>query len=323
LIDEVKPEKVPCRSALAARRALACAGLLLLATAHAREGSPVLVADGIHALSLPVRVVNEERIAPARAVVVVGPRGAIVVDSGLSYQDGERVLAAAAQLTPLPVRLAILTHPSQEAIFGAQAYRERGIPVAMHRDAARLVAARCAECLERLTRALGRDAMARTRVVVPDRFLADGDTILESGRRLRVMAPPHASAPGAIALLDARTSTLIAGSLAAVDSVPDLRDADAQRWPRALEPLAKTRCVHLVPAYGRIGSCRDLDAIARYLADLEAHVGTLLARGVTLAELDARSDLPRYEKWDRYATLHRANASRTYLRLERAELEAR
>ena len=165
--------------------------------------------------------------------------------------------------------------------------------------------------------------MAGTRVVKPDRFVADGDVIREHGGSLRVIAPPHSSAPGAIAVYDAKTSTLIAGSIAAVRSVPDVRDAQVRSWPAALRRLEATRCRHLVPAYGAIGSCRDIEAFAVYLRDLDAHVGALLAKGVTLGELDSKSELPAYASWDRYAMLHRANASRTYLRLESAELEAR
>ena len=165
--------------------------------------------------------------------------------------------------------------------------------------------------------------MKGTRVIEPDRFVADGDVIREHGGALRVVAPPHSSAPGAIALFDAGASTLMAGAIAGVRGVPDLRDADVKSWPAALGSLEATRCRHLIPAYGAIGSCRDIQAFARYLSDLDAHVAALLSRGVTLGELDAQADMPAYAAWDRYGLLHRANASRIYLRLESAGLEVR
>ena len=257
-------------------------------------------------------------IADANSAFVVGPRGVVVVDTGISRREGDAIIAAVRAITDRPIALAILTHPSQEAIFGASAFQARGIPVLAHRDAAALIAARCAVCLARLTAARGEAAMAGTRVPEPD-VLVDGDAILEViGRPLRLIAPPHASAPGALAVLDVESSTLFAGSLAAVRVVPELRDADAARWPRALEALAATRCRHLVAIHGPPGSCEDIAAFAGYLADLEAHVSTLLRGGVSLAELDAASELPRYAGWEGYEALHRANAQRTYLRLERA-----
>jgi hypothetical protein len=164
--------------------------------------------------------------------------------------------------------------------------------------------------------------MAGTRVPVPD-VLVDGDATLEiAGRTLRLLAPPHASAPGALALLDVETATLFSGSLATVRAVPDLRDANVPAWPRALETLAATRCRHLVPSHGPLGSCADIAGFAGYLADLDAHTAALLRGGVSLAELDGASALPRYADWEGYEALHRANAARTYLRLERALFDA-
>ena len=138
------------------------------------------------------------------------------------------------------------------------------------------------------------------------------------GRRLHILAPAWSSAPGALAVLDERTSTLIAGSLVSIHSVPDTRDADARGWRDALAMLAATRCRRLVSTFGAVGRCSDIDAFARYFDDLGTRVAALLREGVGLAELGERSDLPQYAGWDRYEALHRANASRAYLRMERA-----
>jgi hypothetical protein len=37
-----------------------------------------------------------------------------------------------------------------------------------------------------------------------------------------------------------------------------------------------------------------------------------------VAELNGRSDLPRFTEWDGYAERHLQNANRAYLRMERA-----
>ena len=278
------------------------------------------VADGVYAFAFPERAAADERLLPARAAFVVGPRGVVVVDSGIAARDGEALLEAIARTTRQPVRLAILTHPSQEAIFGAAALQARGIPVAMHRDAAALVAGRCEACLRNLRRALGEQAMAGTRLVVPDREIGDGTRIDDAGRELRVIAPPAASAPGAIALLDVRTGTLFAGSLVTPCRVPDLRDADARAWPAALARLQATRCRHLVPSYGTVSRCDAIPVFARYLADLEARVAGLLSQDVELAQVGERAALVSYSGWPGYAEHHAANAARTYLRLEREAL---
>ena len=93
----------------------------------------------------------------ANVAFVVGPGGVIVVDTGISYREGETIIAAVKSVSNLPIRLAILTHPSQEAIFGAAAFQARGIPVLAHRRSAELIAARCETCLIHLRSALGEE----------------------------------------------------------------------------------------------------------------------------------------------------------------------
>jgi hypothetical protein len=136
-----------------------------------------------------------------------------------------------------------------------------------------------------------------------------------------MIAPQWSSAPGAIAVFDEWTSTLIAGGLVAINRIPDMRDANAKAWRDALVQLESTRCRHLIPGYGPVGNCADIAAFAHYLAALESRVEVLMKDGVSLAELRDRCDLPEFARWDRYEMQHPQNANYTYLRLERAQLE--
>ena len=256
----------------------------------------------------------------ANIAFVVGPRGVVVVDSGVSLRQGETIIAAVRQVTRRPIRLVVMTHASREVVFGAAAFQARGIPVWMHADAAALMASRCDTCLTGLAETLGAQAMAGSRVVVPDHVVA-GTLLLDViGRPLMLIAPAHGSAAGAIAAFDVATRTLIAGSLVSVERVPDMRDASGP-WRGALAMLASTRCLHLIPAYGRVGSCADIDAMDHYFAALEQRVRELLAAGVGLAELPVRCDLPEFSGWGGYAALHVRNANREYLRMERAAFD--
>ena len=60
---------------------------------------------------------------------VVGSEGVVVIDTGISYRHGRRILDAIARVTGKPVQLAINTHATQEFIFGNAAFAERGIPI--------------------------------------------------------------------------------------------------------------------------------------------------------------------------------------------------
>jgi glyoxylase-like metal-dependent hydrolase (beta-lactamase superfamily II) len=288
---------------------------------HATQPRIVAVAAGVYALlgsGGDITAGNSGRTA--NVAFVVGPRGVIVVDSGVSYREGVDIIAAVRRVSNAPIRLLILTHPAQEVIFGAAAFQDRGIPVLAHRSSANLIADRCATCLRHLQSLLG-DEMAATSVVVPDRLLDGSETLELIGRRLRLIAPPWSSAPGAIAVFDEKTSTLIAGNLVSINRVPDIRDADPKAWKDTLGHLAAMRCRHLIPAYGPIGSCVDIGGFADYFARLESRVDALMKEGVSLGELRDRCDLPEFARWDQYDNLHAPNSNRTYIRLESSQFK--
>jgi glyoxylase-like metal-dependent hydrolase (beta-lactamase superfamily II) len=296
-----------------------------LCAAHGLSAVPPVpfeVASGVFALpgsGGEITLENGGRIA--NVAFIVGPDGVIVIDTGISYRQGEEIIAAVKNVSDRPIRLAILTHPSQEAIFGAAAFQARGIPVLAHRRSAELIAARCETCLRNLRSLLGEDAMAATRVVKPERLIEGDETLALIGRPLRLIAPQWSSAPGAIAVFDEQTSTLIAGNLVSVNRIPNLRDADAKAWRDTLVQLASLRCRHLVPSYGPIGDCADIAAFARYFAALETRVEALVQEGVSLAGLRDRCALPEFAHWDQYHVLHPQNATYVFLRLERAQFE--
>ncbi len=243
------------------------------------------------------------------------------MNTGASYREGEEIIEAVKSISDRPILLAILTHPGQEAIFGAAAFQARGIPVLAHRNSANLIAARCDTCLRNLRSTLGENRLAGTRVIEPDQLITGEVTLELIGRPLRLIAPPWSSAPGAIAVFDETTSTLIAGSLVSINRVPDTRDADPKAWREALVDIETTRCRHLVPGYGPVGTCGDVAAFGEYFAELESRVDALMKEGVSLAELRNRCDLPQFARWDQYETLHPQNANRTYLRLERSQFK--
>jgi glyoxylase-like metal-dependent hydrolase (beta-lactamase superfamily II) len=298
------------------------AALCAAQSVRAAQPTAVMVAPGVYALlGSGGEIAPENGGRTANAAFVVGPGGVIVVDTGISYREGEEIIAAVERISNRPIRLAILTHPSQEAIFGAAAFQARGVPVLAHRRSAELIAARCETCLRNLRSTLGEEAMAATRVVKPDRLI-DGDETLELiGRPLRLIAPQWSSAPGALAVFDERTSTLIAGNLVTIKRIPDMRDANPKAWRDALVQLESMRCRHLVPGYGPVGSCADIAALAHYFTALESRVDALMKDGVSLAELRARCDLPEFARWDQYETLHPQNANHAYLRLEQAQFK--
>jgi glyoxylase-like metal-dependent hydrolase (beta-lactamase superfamily II) len=279
---------------------------------------PIELADGIFMFrgsSGEVDRVNLGRTG--NAGFIVGDNGVIAVDTGTSYRHGAELLAAIARVTDKPVRLVLITHTRQDFLFGASAYRERGIPIHMHRRASGLMTSRCENCLRALKRQLGDAEMQGTTMFRPDHEFEAGHRIDLAGRPVRILHFGHSSGPGDIAVFDEKTQTLFAGGLLDNERIPDVQDSDLAGWKAALRQLRGLDVQRIVPGHGPVATPALIDTVERYLNGLEARMQELLAAGTALSEIPDASVLPDFQAWDQYETIHRRNASIVFLRLER------
>jgi glyoxylase-like metal-dependent hydrolase (beta-lactamase superfamily II) len=261
---------------------------------------------------------NQGRVG--NAGFVVGRIGVLAIDTGTSYRHGRALLDAIRSVTDKPVRLAIITHTRQEFLFGAAAFRELGIPIAMQQAAADLMASRCDTCLKTLRATLGEDAMRGTTLFEPDIRFTDplgvnAATLI--GRPIQVLYFGHSSGPGDIAVFDPRTGALFAGGLLDAQRIPDVLDSDLPAWQEALRKLQALPLNVIVPGHGPPGTKHLITQVERYLDRLTTRVRALLAAGTPLSEVPDATALPDFEAWDQYDTVHRRNAALVYLRYER------
>lgn len=294
----------------------------------AAPGEPQAIAPGVYLLRGQAGEIGPDNLGrTANTGFIVGPEGVLAIDSGVSRRQGEALLAAIRRTTPLPVRLLLLTHVRQEFLFGAAAFQDAGIPVALHPAAAALMASRCENCLKTLLRVLGPHEMLGTRVVKPDRTLPPDLRGFDAGigRAVRLLAwgaGGHSSGPGDLAVLDETTGTLFAGGLVDADTIPDVQDADFTGWRQGLaglQALAQAGSVRrIVPGHGPVGGNAQVAAIARYLDQLEQRTAQLLDAGTALSDVADATSLDEFAAWDQYDTIHRRNASIVFLRHERA-----
>jgi len=261
---------------------------------------------------------NQGRVG--NAGFVVGRIGVLAIDTGTSYRHGRALLEAIRSVTDKPVRLAIITHTRQEFLFGAAAFREMGIPIAMQQAAADLMASRCDTCLKTLRATLGEDAMRGTTLFEPDIRFTDplgvnAATLI--GRPIQVLYFGHSSGPGDIAVFDPRTGALFAGGLLDAQRIPDVFDSDLPTWQEALRTLQALPLNVIVPGHGPAGTKHLITQVERYLDRLTTRVRALLTAGTALSEVPDATALSDFEAWDQYDTVHRRNAALVYLRYER------
>ena len=302
---------------------LSCAAAAAQA-ADARVLAPIELAAGVYMLpGLPGEpdAINLGRTG--NAGFIVGRTGVLAIDTGTSYLHGRALLAAIRGVTDRPVRMAIVTHTRQEFLFGAAAYREQGIPIAMQHEAAALMASRCENCLKELRGTLGEEAMRGTEMFKPDLDFVDPLGVNAAqliGRSLQVLYFGHSSGPGDIAVFDPRSGTLFAGGLLDAQRIPDVIDSNLAGWREALRSLRAMPLDTIVPGHGPAASMRLVTQVERYLELLEQRERELLKAGTPLSAVPDASDLPEFSKWDQYDTIHRRNAAIIYLRCEREQL---
>ncbi len=306
-------------------RALLTKALALLMIGCATVGSnaprAVALAEGVYLLPGSGGAADEHNLGRiGNAGFIVGDSGVIAIDTGTSHAHGNALLAAIRAVTDKPIKLALLTHTRPEFLFGGMAFREAGIPLHTHKSMARLMAARCETCLKTLRQTVGEAPMRGTAMYKPDQEFDASHELTLIGRAVRVLYFGHSSGPGDIAVLDAASGILFAGGLVDVQRVPDTQDSDLGGWRRALAALRELPVKTVVPGHGPPAPASAIGAVQTYLAQLEARARELLAAGASLSSVPDASELPAYESWDQYETIHRRNASIVFLRVERESM---
>ena len=273
-------------------RALAslAAPVFFAASAFAADGyrlEPEEIAPGVYVLWGA-----QEEVSPqnggniANTGFIVGDSGVLAVDTGPTRRYAERMLAAIEAATGgKPVRYAVVTHHHFDHSFGIPAFRDAGIPVVMHRDAAAWLAREGAQIRDNIAALTGEAWMEGTDLRPAD-ALVDADMEIDLGGRIvdiAVFGGGHTA--GDIVVLDRATGALFAGDLVFHERVPSLPHGDAETWRVQLAEIAGWDWRRLVPGHGPPVTDRaPLDLLASYLGFVQSHVACAWRRGDSRAE---------------------------------------
>jgi glyoxylase-like metal-dependent hydrolase (beta-lactamase superfamily II) len=308
------------RAALAALCGLALATPAFSAAPPSSLPSPRQLARDVYVFPGKVAAPGPDNLGRVANVgVIVGPEGVIVVGTGTSDAEGERLLAAIGRLSKRPVVLAINTHAAPEHVLGNSAFTRRGIAILAHRATDEYMAANCERCLHDLQILVGERAMARSHLERPRQLIDGAISIKAGGRHLEILHYGPTQQAGSIAVFDATSGVLFAGGLASFDIVPDAHDADLANWIKALEQMRRLPLKRVVPGRGPAGEPDRLAEVEDYLAALAQETRHAYDDGLGLTAATANVDIPRYRSWTLYAQTHRRNVHFQYLRMEAQE----
>jgi glyoxylase-like metal-dependent hydrolase (beta-lactamase superfamily II) len=294
--------------------------LLAAGQAAALEVRFEKVSDGVYAFvgDMGPRSVANEGLN-ANIGLVLTPQGAVLIDSGATFESARQIEEAVRRVSPQPVRWVINTGGQDHRWLGNGYFKDRGAEILAHAQAQADMRSRGNDQVEILRALLGPRA-AGTVPTLASRWLTQPDERLELGGV--VFEFKHrggAHTPGDMLVWLPRQQVMFSGDVVYVDRMLGvLPVSQTQKWLATFAEIEKLAPAHIVPGHGRVTNLATAQADTRdYLRALRSHMKKAVDDNVDLSSAIRSFDVQRYLRLINAAELNPGNASRTYLEIER------
>ena len=256
----------------------------------------------------------------ANLSVVIGPAGIAVIDPGGSRVEGEALLAAIRQRSPLPVTIAVVTHVHPDHSLGAEVFREAGARLLAHDRFADALAARLDTYDANYRDTIGPVAFHGARFAFPDQSIRVTTEVDFGGDRLRLMPERTAHTDNDLAVWHEASGTLFSGDLVFRGLTPVL-DGSITGWLDWLNTDPAQPPVTLVSGHGPVagGWIEGSEATRGYLEALASAVRRALADDLSMSEAVPQifeALRPQGPDWDAFDETTRRNAAAAFKELE-------
>jgi glyoxylase-like metal-dependent hydrolase (beta-lactamase superfamily II) len=249
---------------------------------------PTEVASGVY-------VIGDRRVPLVPNIgIVLGREAALVVDTGMGPENGQKVLEAARKLAGGRRLILTLTHFHPEHGFGAQAFK--GAAHILYNAAQRDELAAKGEAYLGMFRSFGPGvaaALEGTELVMPDETYEGACRTVDLGGRsveLSTFGMAHTRGDQVVSVPDAEV--VFVGDLAEERIFPifpwfppDDADIDAANWAKVLAMLEAGGAAVVVPGHGSVGGPEILAAVRGYIEDLGPRVAARLKAGARVDDV--------------------------------------
>lgn len=302
------------------RGLLALALLLAAGTAQAMEVRFQRVADGVyaHVGDKGARSAENEGLN-ANIGLVVTPAGAVLIDSGATFQSARQIHAAVQAVTSQPVKWVFNTGGQDHRWLGNGYFAGQGAEVIAHASGKADMLNRGHDQLQGLMSALGAKAEG-TVPTLPTRLLAGQDERLELGGV--VFEFKHrggAHTPGDTLVWLPQKNVLFSGDVVYVDRLLGvLPVSNTRHWLETFAVIEQINPQVLVPGHGSVTTVATAKADTQaYLTSLRAHMKKAVDDGTDVSAAVKSFNAAPFMRLLNAAELLPGNASRTYLEIER------
>ncbi|MBX3611540.1 MAG: MBL fold metallo-hydrolase [Hydrogenophaga sp.] len=308
------------RARLLSILAWATASLLAPVSAHAVSVRFDPVADGVYAFvgETGGRTASNEGLN-ANIGLVVTRDGAVLIDSGATWQGARQIHEAVRRVTQQPVRWVINTGGQDHRWLGNAYFAAQGAELIGHADGRADMLSRGGEQLAALKQVLGPKADG-TSPMLPTRWIEGEDARLELGGvvlELRLRGGAHT--PGDMMVWLPDRQVLFSGDVVYVDRMLGvLPFSRTRQWLASFAEIERLAPKRIVPGHGRITTLAQAQADTRdYLLALREHMRKAVDDGTDISAAIKSFDGARFQRLANSAELMPGNGSRVYLEMER------
>jgi glyoxylase-like metal-dependent hydrolase (beta-lactamase superfamily II) len=247
---------------------------------------------------------------------IITPEGVVVVNAGACYKLAKALHEEIRRITEQPVRYVILENGQGHAALGSNYWREQGVPVIAHVDAAEEIEQGAHALLTRMQN-YNRDKAEGTEVVLPDITFEDQYVIELGGMRIEALYLGPGHSPGDIQVWLPQQKLVISGDMAFHQRLLPIFDTtDTKGWIETYERFLALEPEIVIPGHG---VPTDVDVVTKYTRDyltyLRGEVQTLLDEGGTLADA-YKIDQSAYSHLDTFDELAARNAGMVFEAME-------
>jgi glyoxylase-like metal-dependent hydrolase (beta-lactamase superfamily II) len=279
------------------------------------------VAAGVYAFVGETRARTAENEGlNANIGLVVTPAGAVLIDSGATFQGARQIAEAARKVTPQPIRWVFNTGGQDHRWLANGYFQGQGADVSGHAGGEADMKNRGNDHPVALKAVLGAKA-GGTVPTLPSRWLKAADERLELGDvvfEFRHRGGAHT--PGDTMVWLPQKNVLFTGNVVYVDRMLGVIPvSNTRQWLETFAVIEQLNPALLVPGHGRVANLATAKADTQaYLLALRAHMKKAVHDGTDVSAAAKSFDAAPFMRLLNAAELMLGNGSRTHLELERA-----
>ena len=252
-------------------------------------------------------------------VVWVGRDRLWVADPGPHLCSGRALRAWLLATFPGKVHALLNTHAHPENVLANSAWPV-GTPIWASAETGLQMRRRCPDCLQGMRQRWGEELLRGTRIVIPNRRLAQAQTLQLGDAPWVVQLVTQVHTESDLQLRSLHEPLAMVGGLVSWTQVPELARSDVGRWQDHLEAMLRSPPRELLGSAGLEDSIRKIENTRNYIQTQRQAVRRAVEQGRQIHELSSSADGPGIVQ-DAWTAADQERHQRNLQRLWRIEEE--